>query len=92
MPQRLLEALEALHDTRRQMDNQRRELEALRHAVDRSGWRREATLVGILAITGAILLHTLGTPPGPDIGGVSVTTWGVGLLGTAIAGAGWLRR
>ena len=92
MPQRLLEALEALHDTRRQMDNQRQELQALRQAVDRSGWRREGTLVGALVITGAIVLEILGAPPGPELAGVSVASWGLGVIGAIIAGVVWLRR
>ncbi len=92
MPQRLLEALEALHDTRRQMDNQRQELQALHRAVDRSGWRREATLVGALVITGAILLQILGSPPGPELAGVPAASWGLGVIGAIITASGWLRR
>ncbi|MDN3516644.1 ubiquinone biosynthesis regulatory protein kinase UbiB [Aquisalimonas lutea] len=92
MPQRLLEALEALHDTRRQMDEQRRELQALRHAVHRNGRRREGTTVGVLLVAGGVLLHTLATPLGPVLAGIAAEAWAVGTAGLVVLAVAWLRR
>lgn len=92
MPQRLLEALEALHDTRRQMDEQRRELVALRTTVQQSGRRRDATTVAVLLAAAALASHTLAAPPGPTPGGIHLVTWALGALAAGVFAVAWLRR
>ncbi|MFO7858850.1 MAG: ubiquinone biosynthesis regulatory protein kinase UbiB [Ectothiorhodospiraceae bacterium] len=92
MPQRLLEALEALHDTRRQMDEQRRELVALRSTVQQSGRRRDATTVAALLAVAALASHTLAALPGPAPGGVHLVTWALGALAAGVFATAWLRR
>ncbi|WP_290652897.1 ubiquinone biosynthesis regulatory protein kinase UbiB [Aquisalimonas sp.] len=92
MPQRLLEALEAAHDTRRQMNEQRLELGALRASVDRSAWRRDGTFLGALILAGALVGQGIGVFAGPAVAGVAVATWGLGTLGLGILAVSWLRR
>ncbi|MFV8834973.1 ubiquinone biosynthesis regulatory protein kinase UbiB [Aquisalimonas sp. APHAB1-3] len=92
MPQRILEALEAAHDTRRQMDEQRRELERLRSDLGRLGARRDGTLTAGLVFAAAVVVPMAGLAAGPVLAGVPALSWGLGATGIGILGVSWLRR
>ena len=92
MPQRLLNALEAIHETRGELASQRRTIASLEGAIARSARRRDTTLIALALLATALLGETAGVTPGPSLLGVTIPAWGLTIAAGATLALGWLRR